>query len=446
MKLKQYPKYKESNIDFLNNIPIDWSVYRLKFLISALESGKREPEEETPFENGAFSLGGEHVNWDGTLKLDNVRLVSEGFYDSMNQGKIKINDVLLVKDGATIGKTALVKKKEHGKMCVNEHVFILRPNKKLNSRLLYYLIYSDCGFSQIKLTETGSAQGGVNSEFTSNVSFSISEDSKEQKQIADFLDKKTIKINSLLKKDAHLIELLAEKRIALINQVVTKGLNPKVKFKDSGIDWIGKVPEHWEVRKIDKLSSVNRGASPRPIDDPKYFDDGGGYAWVRIADLTASDRYLLKTTEKLSLLGKSLSVPLEPNKLFISIAGTVGKPIITKIKCCIHDGFVYFRNLKVNNEYLYYIFIGGQAYQGLGKLGTQLNLNTETIGIIPIPYPPKTEQTQIVEYLDKATSYIDKIMKKIKKKMKLLEEYKRSLIHNVVTGKVDVRGGESYNE
>jgi len=442
MKLKQYQKYKESNIDFIGKTPNDWNVYRLKFLLSALESGKREPEEETPFENGAFSLGGEHINWDGTLKLDNVRLVSEEFYNFMNQGKIKINDTLLVKDGATIGKTAVVKKKEYDKMCVNEHVFILRPNKKLNSRLLYYLIYSDCGFSQIKLTETGSAQGGVNSEFTSKVTFSIPEDSKEQKAIADFLDKKTTNINSLLEKDKHFIELLKEKRVALINHVVTKGLNPKAKFRDSGIDWIGKIPEGWEVRRISKLSNVSRGASPRPIDDPKYFNDNGEYAWVRIADVTASDRYLLETTEKLSILGKSLSVALEPGRLFVSIAGTVGKPIITKIKCCIHDGFVYFKNLKVNNEYLYYIFIGGQVYRGLGKLGTQLNLNTETIGSIPIPLPSKTEQTQIVEYLDKATSKIDEVVKKIKKRMKLLAEYKKSLIHNVVTGKVDVQGGD----
>ncbi|MBN2251499.1 MAG: restriction endonuclease subunit S, partial [Candidatus Altiarchaeota archaeon] len=212
---------------------------------------------------------------------------------------------------------------------------------------------------------------------------------------------------------------------------------PYPKYKDSGIEWIGEVPEGWSIRRIDKLSIIRRGASPRPIDDQKYFDEKGEYAWVRIADVTASDRYLTETTEKLSVLGKSLSVPLEPGRLFISIAGTVGKPIITKIKCCIHDGFVYFRNLKLFNEYLYYIFIGGQAYLGLGKLGTQLNLNTETIGLIQIPVPTEPEQNQIASFLDRKTSEIDQTIEKDKQLIELLKEKRAALINHAVTKGLD---------
>src|SRR5205807_6899812 len=142
---------------------------------------------------------------------------------------------------------------------------------------------------------------------------------------------------------------------------------------------------------IKRLCQVKRGASPRPIDDPIYFDDEGEYAWVRISDVTASDKYLQKTEQKLSLLGQSKSICLEPGQLFLSIAGTVGKPIITQIKCCIHDGFVYFTSLHHNREYLFYVFSGGELYKGLGKLGTQLNLNTDTIGDIRIPVPPFIE-------------------------------------------------------
>ena len=442
MQLKAYPKYKDSGIQWIGEIPEGWEVHRLKFLLSSLESGSRETGGGSQLDEGVFSLGGEHINWDGTLNLDNSKLISEEYYHSMNQGKLKINDVLLVKDGATIGKTAILRKKEFEKMAVNEHVFLMRSNKRISPRLLYYLIFGDSGFKQIKITEVGSAQGGINQDFIAKVYFSIPEDKHDQIAIANFLDKKTAKIDTLIEKGKILIELLKEKRAALINHAVTKGLDPNAKSKDSGVEWIGKIPEGWEIRRIDKLSTVSRGASPRPIDDPKYFDDKGEYSWVRIADVTASERYLEKTTEKLSVLGISLSEPLEPGRLFISIAGTVGKPIITKIKCCIHDGFVYFKNLKVLNEYLYYIFIGGQAYLGLGKLGTQLNLNTETIGLITIPLPSKTEQQKIVDYLDKNTAKIDKTIQKIQQKINLLEEYKKSLIHHVVTGKVDVRGVE----
>lgn len=118
------------------------------------------------------------------------------------------------------------------------------------------------------------------------------------------------------------------------------------------MDWLGTVPEHWEVKAIKWLSPVSRGASPRPIDDPKYFDDEGEYAWVRIADVSASDGILRETTQQTSALGSSLSVKIEPGQLFISIAGTVGKPCISAIRACIHDGFVYFPRLELNPKFL----------------------------------------------------------------------------------------------
>ena len=205
-------------------------------------------------------------------------------------------------------------------------------------------------------------------------------------------------------------------------------------YKDSGVEWIGEVPSHWEVRKIKTFSPVKRGASPRPIDDPKYFDENGEFSWVRIADVSASDKYLTTTTQKLSKLGSSLSVKRYPGDIFISIAGTVGKPIISSIKCCIHDGFVYFPYLKnMNTEFLYYIFMSGQPYLGLGKLGTQLNLNTETIGNIYIPYPSVEVQNLIVSFLNKKCSEIDNVISAQQKRIALLQELKQSVITHAVT-------------
>jgi len=209
------------------------------------------------------------------------------------------------------------------------------------------------------------------------------------------------------------------------------------KYKDSGVEWLGEIPEHWEKLKIKRLTQIKRGASPRPIDDPNYFDDDGEYAWVRIADVTASERYLENTTQKLSELGKNLSVPLEPGKLFLSIAGSVGKPIITKIKCCIHDGFVYFPDLKINQEFIYYIFSSGQPYLGLGKLGTQLNLNTETVGGIYIGFPPLEEQKAIAQFLDHKTSQIDALISKKEALLEKLDEKRTALISHAVTKGLD---------
>ena len=212
---------------------------------------------------------------------------------------------------------------------------------------------------------------------------------------------------------------------------------PYPKYKDSGVEWLGEVPEHWEVKKIKRLCLVKRGASPRPIDDPIYFDDDGEYSWVRISDVTSSSKYLEKTEQKLSKLGKSKSVVVEPGELFLSIAATVGKPIITNIKCCIHDGFVYFVGLRQDREYLFYLFSSGELYKGLGKLGTQLNLNTDTIGEIRIPVPNTSEQRAIAAFLDRETTKIDALIAKKERLIELLQEKRAALISHAVTKGLD---------
>jgi type I restriction enzyme, S subunit len=208
---------------------------------------------------------------------------------------------------------------------------------------------------------------------------------------------------------------------------------PYKKYKPSGIEWLGEIPEEWKFLYIKRLSRVKRGASPRPIDNPKFFDLNGEYNWVRISDVTNSDRFLIETEEKLSALGASLSVKLKKGDLFLSIAGSVGKVCITKIKCCIHDGFVYFPELKEDVNYFYYLFESGTLFLGLGKLGTQLNLNTDTVGSITIPLPPLSEQKSIADYLDKETAKIDNLINKQEKLIELLQEKREALISHTVT-------------
>jgi type I restriction enzyme S subunit len=294
-------------------------------------------------------------------------------------------------------------------------------------------------------------------------------DEWEQTAIANFLDRETGKIDTLVAKNRTLIERLKEKRTALISSVVTGkvrverrktegqfGTRPdesgtptadsffiidhsSFKTKPSGVEWLGDVPEEWEVKAIKRESLVMRGASPRPIDNEIYFDEEGEYSWVRIADVSAADMYLRKTKQRLSELGRSLSVPLEPGAIFLSIAGSVGKPCITAIKCCIHDGFVYFPFWHGDARFLFYLFASGEPYKGLGKLGTQLNLNTDTVGSITAGFPPPDEQTTIADFLDAETSKIDTLIAKIETTIERLQEFRTALITAAVTGKIDVR-------
>ena len=216
------------------------------------------------------------------------------------------------------------------------------------------------------------------------------------------------------------------------------GTRPRYEeYEDSGVSWIGEIPAHWRSAKVRYLCNVRRGASPRPIDDSRYFDEEGRYSWVRISDITASDQYLKETEQTLSEEGESESVPVEPGGVLISIAATVGKPIITDIKCCIHDGFVHLNNLEGESTYFYYVFCGGEIYKGIGKEGTQLNLNTDSVGNLEVPVPPVDEQRAIAEYLDRETERIDALIEKKEQLIDLLEEKRTALISRVVTQGLD---------
>ncbi|MCC7172810.1 MAG: restriction endonuclease subunit S [Planctomycetes bacterium] len=204
-------------------------------------------------------------------------------------------------------------------------------------------------------------------------------------------------------------------------------------YKASGVEWLGDVPAHWKVLAIKWLSPVRRGASPRPIDDPKYFDDDGEFAWVRIADVSASQGVLNETTQRLSELGSALSVRLTPGDLFVSIAGTVGKPCISGLKACIHDGFVYFPVLQIHPKFLYRVFEAETCYGGLGKWGTQLNLNTDTIGSIRVAVPPPEEASGLLAFLDRETAKIDALVAEQERLIELLKEKRQAVISHAVT-------------
>jgi len=427
-----YPYYKDSGVEWLGEIPEHWSIMPIKRIFYIL-NGSTPKSSEPSYWSGSISwatpddLGSLETD---TLKITKRMITQEGYESCGTQ--LAPTGSLVLSTRAPIGHLAIA----GVPLCTNQGCRCLVFRGKTQNRFYYHQLLA----AKQELESWG--QGSTFKELSRDKLVSVSLVSPtldEQQAITAFLDRETSRIDTLIAKKQRQIELLQEKRTALISHAVTKGLNPEAKMKDSGIEWLGEIPEHWTLLSIKRLTLVKRGASPRPIDDPKYFEDEGEYAWVRIADVTASNRYLEKTTQRLSELGKSLSIPLEPGDLFLSIAGTVGKPIITKIKCCIHDGFVYFPQYFENKEFLYYIFASGQPYKGLGKWGTQLNLNTDTVGGIHIGLPPRDEQDKIVTFLDFETQQVDVMIKKVNSSISLLQEYRTALISAAVTGKIDVR-------
>ncbi|PML91989.1 restriction endonuclease subunit S [Vibrio breoganii] len=444
-RYKAYSEYKDSGVDWLEFLPSNWQVMKVKFLLKDGSDGiKIGPfgsalKLEDMVKKGIRVYGQENViKRDFTL---GKRFISQDKYSDMKVYTAKQGDILVTMMG-TSGKCQVVPE-DADLGIIDSHLLKLRTNNKILPELFRLLVDEAKEIKdQIGKQGKGSIMHGLNSTIVKELEFPLPS-LEEQAQILNFLDDETAKIDTLITKQEKLIELLKEKRQAVISHAVTKGLNPQAPMKDSDVEWLGEVPEHWDVIFIKHLSQVKRGASPRPIDDPKYFDGDGEYAWTRIADVSSSGMYLTETTQRLSTLGSSLSVRLEAGELFLSIAGTVGKPCITISKACIHDGFVYFPTLDINNKFLYYIFDAGQAYLGLGKMGTQLNLNTDTVGGIKIGLPPANEIEEIISYIEQKNTQYSELISKAVSSIGLMQERKTALISAAVTGKIDVRDWEA---
>ncbi|MFK3872124.1 restriction endonuclease subunit S [Pseudoalteromonas rhizosphaerae] len=425
-KYQAYPEYRDSKIDWLERVPSHWIEGSVKYICKSLDY-KRIPlsAEERGSRQGEYPYYG-----------------ASGVIDRVDDYLFDEDTILFGEDGANLlAKSTPLAFVASGKYWVNNHAHILKPLDEMYSFWVNSLNNLD-----ISPVVSGSAQPKLTAEALGNLEVVYPQSVEERQKIANFLDHETAKIDILIEKQQQLIKLLKEKRQAVISHAVTKGLNPNAPMKDSGVEWLGEVPEHWDVKYIKHLSQVKRGASPRPIDDPKYFDDDGEYAWVRIADVSSAGMYLTSTTQRLSELGSSLSVKLGPNQLFVSIAGTVGKPCLTISKACIHDGFVYFPSLSMNNKFLYYIFEAGEAYLGLGKMGTQLNLNTDTVGGIKIGVPPSGEIDKIIELIEVSNKKFDCLIERAIKSVSLMQERRTALISAAVTGKIDVRNWEQPND
>lgn len=424
--LQPYKSYKSEKLSWIQTIPSHWNARRAKFLFN-LE--KRPPRDSdgivTAFRDGEVTLRSnrrtdgftnsfKEIGYQGVRKGDLVIHAMDAF-----AGAIGVSD--------SDGKSTPV----YSCLTARDGAYIPYYAAMLRSMALSGFIQSLA--KGIRERSTDFRWGEI-----SELSLPVPPMS-EQNLIANYLGRETIRIDTLIAKKTRFIELLKEKRQAVITKAVTKGLDDSVELKDSGAEWIGETPKHWRVTAIKWLTPIRRGASPRPIDDPKYFNSTGKYGWVRISDVTSSNRYLLKTEQKLSELGSSFSVKLPLGSLFLSIAGSVGKPCITGIDACIHDGFVYFPLLRIDPMWLFWVFEAKAPFVGLGKLGTQLNLNTETVGGIRVGLPPEPEMTRILKALDFQTERLERLIEKTERSIELLKEHRAALITAAVTGKIDVR-------
>jgi len=252
---------------------------------------------------------------------------------------------------------------------------------------------------------------------------------EEQHEIAKILTM----VDDAIEQTEALIQKYQHIRQGLMQDFFTKGIQSN---RPLTLTQLGTIPVEWKILQIKKIAKVRRGASPRPIDNPKYFNHTGR-GWVRISDVTSTYKYLRTTTQYLSNLGASLSVKVNPGDLIMSICASIGKPVIVDMPACIHDGFVLFQDIQpgFNPEFLFYFLdYRSQFIKGMNQTGTQGNLNTGIVNSIIVPQPILEEQKEICSVL----STIDKSIEGEIEERNKLSRIKQGLMQDLLTGKVRV--------
>ncbi len=301
--------------------------------------------------------------------------------------------------------------------------------------------FSEHLIGEIISRSTGVSYPAINASEIGDIAIPIPTD-ENQLAISNYLDRKTAEIDDLIAQKERLIELYEEEKAAIINQAVTKGIDPDAKLKDSGVDWLGAIPEGWEVRRLGHLYKVVRGSSPRPAGSPLYFN-GTHTPWITVSELTKDNsKFLTETESFLTKEGRGKSRVIKPNTLLLSNSGaTLGVPKITLIEGCINDGSVAFLNSSPNivDSFIYYYLSGiTMQLRELVQVSGQPNLNTDIVKALTVGIPSREEQTVIVQHIENEIVHINAKIAKTKCIIELQKEYRTALISEVVTGKIRV--------
>jgi type I restriction enzyme S subunit len=436
-KYRRYERYKDSGIEWMGEIPEEWEVIPLKRVFKIVNGGTPNSSEEN-YWNGEIVW----ITPNDLSKLtevyikDSERKITEDGLCNCSAKKVPMNSII-ISTRAPIGYVAIA----GVDLCTNQGCKSLIPTKVINHKYFYYWIYS------ISFYLNALGQGTTFMEL-SNSSLSIVElltpSMNEQKAIANFLDQKTAEIDDLIADKEKLVELLQEKRQVVISEAVTKGLNPNVKMKDSGVEWIGEMPEHWEVNRIKYLATVNPNKS-----EVRYLPSEQKVTFIPMDKIIATGKVDYALTNTMENLINNYTYFRNEDIIMAKVTPCFENGNIAIVKGLLNGiGFgttelhVLRCNNKCYNRFLFYylqsdIFKSKGISEMYGVAGLK-RIPTDFILNYKLGIPDYQEQEQIANYLDKKTSQIDELTYSIQLQIKKLKEYRQSLISEAVTGKIKV--------
>ncbi len=417
---------------------------RLKWVLQAMESGRRENSSADGSDDGILSIGGEHLGWGGEWNFENPRYISRDFFNAMSSGVIKADDILLVKDGATIGKTAIAEKIPSNEAAVNEHVFLLRTSNDNFPKYFFYVTQSPLVQDQIWLEVRGAAQPGLNSEACSRLTVPRPIRAV-QESIAGYLDREITRLDKLVEIKNRLLNLIAEKQHAIVTRAITRGLDPHIPLRDTGIPWLGRIPGHWKTTRMRFLiTRIEQGWSPETANREPSTDEWG------VLKLNAVNQGRFDATASKTLLPDSeprVNLALRAGDVLVTRSNTpslVGDACFVEIvrpRMMLCD-LIY--RLTLNTEFIDGRFLSYFLTLPIGRIQIESDARGTSASMVKIsqkhikdwwvPVPPKQEQRQIITQLRSKIAKIDNIRAVTERTIALLKERRAALITAAVTG------------
>lgn len=434
--MKQYEQVKESGVEWLGKIPAHWQTWKISRAFSLIGSGT------TP------EAGLDKYYLNGTTNWVNTGDLNDGILDSCaksvteaalrDYSTLKIyppGTILIAMYGATIGKASLLSIAA----CTNQACCALGNSSVLENKYAFYWFLANK--EHIVRLGYGGGQPNISQNTIRNLSILVPP-LPEQRAIIAYLDLKTGQIKTLLDHKQALLDLLQRKRQALINEAVTQGLDPLAPRKPSGVEWLGDVPAHWEVRKLTRaFSSIGSGTTPEAGAD-RYYKDGV-INWVNTGDLNDGilESCQKKVTERALKEYSALKVYPAGTILVAMYGATIGKTSLMQFEACTNQACCALTvGPLLNEKFAFYWFLANKPHIiSLGYGGGQPNISQDTIKQLRIQTPPLVEQQAIVAYIEAKTSKITEAATAIQTQIDALKAYRQALISEVVTGKVDVR-------
>ena len=442
--MKRYDSYKDSGVEWIGEVPSHWEVTKLNNICGIITDYVASGSFAEIRNNVSYLSEPDYAMLIRTADLSNKNTntnkvyINKHSYNFIKNSNLFGGEVILPNIGS-VGDVYIMPENLYEHMSLAPNSIMLKT--KYSNKYFYYYFFSQSGKDSLILLGASSVQAKFNKTELRALK-TIVPSINEQEHIVSYLDSKCGEIDKVISTQEKRMSLLQELKQSIITHAVTKGLNPNVKMKDSGIEWIGEVPEHWKIIRMKYICEFNGRIGFRGYSQADLVSEGEGA--ITLSPTNMNDMYV--DYNKCNYLSwkkyyESPEIMVKQGDVLLVKTASVGKCSYVKtipMECTVNPQILVLKKHRQNPMFLTYLFqiSLGQTYIELYKAGSTIpTLSEDKIGNFRFAFPSDNEQNEIVSYLDKRCSSIDASISKAQREIELLQEYKQSLITEVVTGK-----------